>query len=256
MHLNNDWFDEILEVIHSFQPEYIHAYPSLLYDLARYQEDTDVTLKHLKGIFLASEHFLKHQEELFSSLYQVPIIAQYGMVEHTNFAYYVGFKQDYPTYQLVPEYGFTENLLNSEGKAQIVGTSYWLKAMPLIRYCTQDFGIVRNGVIEGLEGRSTEFLVTNSGNKIPGLSLLYVVWAFLPADPAWKQIVKFQLYQKDPGELIHFVKLREGAGEEICKRLKSFQEDKWGHLFKIIIKVVDDIPKTVSGKTPQIRIDF
>jgi phenylacetate-CoA ligase len=254
-HLNSEWFAEISEAIQSFKPEYIHAYPSLLYDLACYQADNNIRLKSLKGIFLASEHFLKTQEELFTSLYQVPIIAQYGMVEHTNFAYYVGFKGDYPTYRLVPEYGYTENLVNSDGRAQIVGTSYWQRAMPLIRYCTRDFGVVKNGVIEGLEGRSIEFLITNNGDRIPGLPVLYGWSRLILTDPTWKQIDKLQIYQNKPGELIHFLKLREGAGEEISQRMKLFQEDKWGHLFKIVVRIVDDIPRTASGKTVQIRVD-
>jgi len=247
-HLNAEWLDSILAVVKAFEPEFIHSYPSLLYELARHQVDSKLKLNTLKGIFLASEHLIKSQYELFQEYYQVPIIAHYGMVEHTNLALHIGFKNSDPLYKLVPEYGYSENLVNNHGQSEIVGTSYWLKAMPMIRYRTQDFGTIKADIIEGLEGRAQEFLVAKDGQRIPGTGVMI-------EKKTWNHVDKMQVYQKKPGEVTFLLKLRKGADTDIGKRIIANQELKWGHLFKMNIEIVADIPKTSRGKTPLVRVE-
>ena len=75
-------------------------------------------------------------------------------------------------YRLNPLYGYFENRC-VEGQFEIVGTSFWNDVMPLIRYCTKDFGFIgKNGELEKIDGRAQEFLIDKLGSRIPGLSIV------------------------------------------------------------------------------------
>ena len=75
------------------------------------------------------------------------------------------------TYELNPIYGHSENYSTDISDYEIVGTSYWNKVMPLVRYCTKDYGKIENNTIAMLEGRSQEFLVTKNDDRLPGMSV-------------------------------------------------------------------------------------
>ena len=154
---------------------YLQGYPSILSEFATYchtdKELLGVVRKKLKGIILNSEYpyleYVKPIEEIFG----VPCLSFYGHTERCVLAQGdLHLKNKYYPFQT---YGYTEAVLDKNGKYHLVGTSYYNYASPLIRYDTEDiisspcFG--NEGVLtcfEMLEGRTGQFIVDKKGKKV------------------------------------------------------------------------------------------
>jgi len=84
------------------------------------------------------------------------------------------------TYHVAPEFGVVEILKDGRPVApgecgEIVATGFINPVMPLIRYCTGDYGVVGSGVcpcgragdtLERIEGRMDDVIVTPEGNLV------------------------------------------------------------------------------------------
>lgn len=240
-HFNEKWIKTIYEEMKLFKVEFIHAYPSSLEYLLQYMLRNDLTFNHLKAIFLGSERvttsILKQISLIFSD---IKLIFHYGLTEMTNLAW-GSFNNGKIQYQFENCYGITENLIDEDGNYEIVGTSLWNEAMPLIRYRTQDYGKISKNIIQDLDGRKTEFLITKNNKKIPGFSIS--IDQFI-----WDYIEIFQVIQNESGKIEFHIKTKNNFSPEIEKRIYESQKEKWGGFFDIKIIIVKEIIKTKSGK--------
>lgn len=240
-HLSDEWLETIYPEIEKFKPEFIHSYPSCAEVLARFMKKTGKPRMKLRGILLASEAFLPGQRELFSEAFDGPVSANYGLSERTNIAF-SRIQGGGLVYELSEVYGVSENREDGRGNFEIVGTSYWNRAMPLIRYRTQDYGRIEGrGVIRSLDGRNREFLVSRSGGVIPGFTVKIDEFT-------WDYVRDFQVLQKKKGSIILRMAPRENFTAEIRDLILRKQEERWGGFFDISAEVVDEIPLTSSGK--------
>ena len=114
--------------------------------------------------------------------------------------------------------------------------------MPLIRYRTQDYGMIEDGVIKSLDGRSQEFLITRDGHQIPGLSISIDKFT-------WDYVDIFQVVQNEVGKIEFHIQPKKNFGDEIKKKIMHAQQEKWGGFFDIDLFVCPHIQKTSSGKT-------
>jgi len=148
-HSNDDWIEEIFDAIVRFNPDAIHSYPSCMEYPARYMSHASRPQIKCQGVLLASEACSVQQCELFSKYFTGHISVNYGLSERTNLAI-AHFTSDVDdlAFKLDDVYGVSENRQDDEGYSEIVGTSYWNRTMPLIRYCTQDYGVIINDIEE------------------------------------------------------------------------------------------------------------
>ena len=105
----------------------------------------------------------------------------YGLTERTNLAFASYRQGAIGPYRFDQLYAVNENRIRG-GRAEIVGTSLWNDLMPLIRYCSDDFGAIdAAGNCALIEGRAQEFLFARDGNRIPGLSIVIdeATWDFV-----------------------------------------------------------------------------
>jgi phenylacetate-CoA ligase len=242
-HLDERWLPQIYVQILEFRPDFFHAYPSCLEIVARFIQDQGLPPIQAKGLFLASEAFTEYQYMLFKKTFIAPIKAHYGLTERTNlaFMYEDDDKQSF-FYRMDPIYGFSENLSDEYGNQEIVGTSYWNCVMPLIRYRTQDFGrIESDGTIRQLDGRSQEYLFTKNGAKIPGFSIKIDEFT-------WDYVKVYQVVQERRGTITIKIVPRPNFNEKVKERLLEKQTERWGGFFDISLEVVENIPRTPSGK--------
>lgn len=240
-HLNEKWLNLIYRRIRDFHVEFFHTYPSCLEALARFMEASQTPKMKVKGLLLASEMFTLQQRELFKRTFDAPISTNYGLSERTNLA----FSQDSESevkYKLVDTYGFSENLCDQYGNYEIVGTSYWIKGMPFIRYRTQDFGRIKeNGIIEKLDGRNQEYLLDRNGGRIPGFSIKIDEFT-------WNYVSVYQVVQREVGRLIIRIVPKASFNLEVKERLLAKQRERWGGYFDMDIETVSEIPRTRAGK--------
>lgn len=250
-HLNDQWLDHIVDEAQKFQPEFIHSYPSCLEALAGHLKASGRTLG-VRGIFLASEEIKPEQLEFFKDVFGAPICFFYGAAEHVLLGYGC-YDGSITTYHLNPLYGFAENLEDEYGH-ELVGTGLWNDAMPMIRYRTQDYGRIADGLpkcsvcgrkmktVEHLDGRKQNYLTTRDGTKFPGLS----VWVdkFI-----WDYVSTFQFVQNRPGEIELHICPRNNLTPEVEERILEAQRKRLSEWFDPITLVkVPEISLTKGGK--------
>ena len=240
-HLNDKWIQEIYTTIVNFQGEIFHVYPSCFEYLLRYMKEKNLRLNGYKGIFLVSEVINKNLLDMCKDISpNVPVVFSYGLSENTNLAWGI-YENDKISYKCDNVYGYSENLVNEEGFCEIVGTSYWNYAMPLIRYRTQDIGKIENGIITNLDGRNQEILITKQGQKVPGITICVDTFT-------WNYVDIIQAVQNEPGKIEFHIKPKNNFNSNIKESILKSQIDKWGEMFDISLIIDNEISKTKSGK--------
>ncbi len=251
LHLNEKFMPQIVEKIKDFSPEFIHAYPSCVESLALYLKAHNMSIK-VNAIFLASEEVKPEQIELFKEIFGTPICFHYGATEQVLLGYgcYIDNKV---VYHLNPLYGIAETLQDENGNHEMIGTSLWNHAMPLIRYHTQDYGVI-SGVnhecakceskwktVIRLDGRKQNFLVTKQRTLYPECSLSIDKFT-------WEYIKIFQYVQNTPGELELHVVPNDRYSEDAERKIIAQQKEKLSEWFDVKYVKVNHISRTMSGK--------
>jgi phenylacetate-CoA ligase len=231
----------IVAALNAFRPRFVHAYPSAAASLAELIAPGELDFA-VDAVLLASEPATPQQLASIGRLFRCPVSISYGLTERSNLAFATSVAGKCRPFQFEPLYGVTENRCNN-GRPEIVGTSCWNDVMPLIRYCTDDFGAVdADGACRAIHGRAQEFLLDRSGNRIPGLLLIV-------NGGAWDFVRLYQVRQTKPGAITIFVVPRHGALNAAQRKfLLDFQVKRWGGCFDIDLDEVADIPLSASGK--------
>lgn len=252
-HLKFKWFNIIYTECNKFKASVIHAYPTLLFMLAQYIVDNNLPPIKVKLLLLSSDIFMYHHYKFFMKAFDSPeIISVYNMSEHVALGFSIINKQhEKISYQLDRIYSFNENLKDEYGRQEIVGTSYWNEAMPLIRYRTQDFGLIDcNSFIDNLDGRGETFVTSKYGDKISGIILTDF------EEYIWKYIHSFQLVQKRAGIIIIRLVVKDCFTEEVGERIVSDMYRNWNNSFDFQIEIVDKIEKGKSTKIRTVVVDL
>ncbi|MHB0859491.1 MAG: phenylacetate--CoA ligase family protein [Anaerolineae bacterium] len=245
------------EMLQSFKPQFINAYPSSLEVLARYMRRNNMRYTGARAAFLESETLYAWQRSMIEEQFACDIFAGYGQSERVVDAVECEHHQGY---HVSMEYGILE-LVDHDGtpiKAPdalglVVGTGFDNACMPLIRYVTDDLASYaaqpcrcgrQSPLIADFSGRLREFIVPRNGRLIP----LMVVFAG-HAD-VWTQIRELRFVQAKEGELTVQVARARGSSEtevaeslrrEVFKRLD--EQD-----FRLHIEFVDSVRRSARGK--------
>jgi len=134
-------------------------------------------------------------------------------------------------------------------KGRIVATGLHSYAMPLIRYNTQDVGILSRKrcpcgrglpLLEELEGRCNDFITLPDGRVLlPSFSILL---------RNLREIRQYRIVQEKIDELIVYLVLEANAPTDLVERVKKAIKMWVGEAMNIRVKIVDDIPPDRSGK--------
>jgi phenylacetate-CoA ligase len=242
-HLHSRWMEEIYQSIIAFKPDFIWSYPSGLELLAGYLQEHAKPPMRLRGILLSSETLLDYQYALFKRIFDSPVSDLYGLTERTNMAFSRASENgDGFYYRLVDTYGYSENCRDEYGNDEIVGTSYWNIAMPLIRYRTYDIGAIdENGVIRKLQGRTQDFVIDKKGRRILAVSINI-------RKCTWDFVTVFQLVQNTAGELIIRIVPNKHYTEAIKEPILNNIRQAYGEFFDVKLEVVGEITRTKTGK--------
>lgn len=171
---------KLKKILKKHAVKYLHGYPSSIYDFAVYCKEHDPELqnllaKQLKGAFMGSEFPHPHYREIIENVFDIDTISWYGHTERCVLAYEKNKKFVYEPFQT---YGYAE-VINDNGKNELVATSYYNQASPLIRYNTNDEimePIVEQGILTSFQmkgGRSGEFVIDKNGKKINLTGLIF-----------------------------------------------------------------------------------
>ena len=242
------------EQLEKLQPSMILGYANALDLYATY------LLKHnpnhkikLDGIVSSAETLTEDKRERIESALHCKVLNRYGSREVGLIASEckqqkgLHINAENILLELVDTKGFAVN----QGNGDIVVTDFWNFGMPLIRYRLGDVGRVAETecdcgrglpLLGSVEGRTGDFFVTESGNKVHGEYFTHLFYEL-------KQVKQFQMIQESI-ELVN-LKIVESAPQSDRNYLNNIvtkTKEMLGQSVNIEIDFVDEIKPTATGK--------
>lgn len=254
-HLHAATVADYIEALKEFRPDILWAYPSSLEALYRLAGSTSLVIPGLKIVVSSSEVLTPELHSEAARAFKVPVLDYYGQAERVCLSYSIDGKSHY----FVPVYGRVElrHSYDDEmyGLHEIIGTSYWNAAQPLVRYATGDLVRIPKdegeaGIEEvalgirphaGISGRQSDYLVSPEGGHLIGIN-------HIPRgvpDVAQMQVLQPSRFHVK----IHVVPLATYS-EQTERLIMKKARQKIPASMKIDIVVVDRLQRTARGKAP------
>jgi len=259
-HITKRTAKKYVDKINEFKPVYMHTKPSSVLPLANYILNEKLAINApVKYIFCDGEYITSGQRLKIQAAFKARVINIYGHTEGCAAAHPCELSDNL---HFIPQAGIVE-LLDADGnevkhegaKGELVVTGFSNFIFPLIRYKTQDIGILggqncacgRNyKILSSIEGRVQDYVIDREDNLVP---LAPAVFNYDDMD--WKGVKEFKVLQKEKGELIFKILLEsklEARLDEIEQVFKKKISAIFGFTFDIIIEFVDELPKSKIGK--------
>ncbi len=254
-HLSESTLPSFLGELRKFRPDVLWAHPTMLEVLCRLLARSGEVLR-IPGVHASSEMLAPEVWKLARELLGCAIMENYGLAERVAFATASSpgehfFLPGYAAVELRPHASD-----GNEGWYEIVGTTLWNTAMPLVRYVTGD--LIRTttrcsereleeiayGIrpFSSIAGRSQDVLLSPNGRGVtPGVSHIAHGVA---------NVLRLQIVQHAADRIV----LRVLAGPQFSNadadRLLHNAQKKAPPPARIDIEVVDRLERTAGGKTP------
>lgn len=232
----------------------IIGFPSSFSALMEYL-DQDVDWK-IKTIFTQAEKLPANVKKKMEKIFKCPVLARYSNQENGIIGQQPFTGGDY--FELNEGSYFIEFLkLNSDEpaeemeEARIVITDFFNRAIPMIRYDTEDIGIYsyifdrqgnRRRVLNTIIGRRADYLYSNEKKRLSPYAIITMMWKYT-------EIKQCQLVQEDFDEVVLKVVYRDGQRDLQAERQLRKEIIKiFGEQTNLEIQILDDIPRETSGK--------
>ena len=246
---------KIMSTFTRFRPACVFGYPSTIELFGRMaaEQGYDLGSIGVKVIFATAEVLYDHQRKAISSIFGViPVADGYGSREGG----FVSHECSEGRYHVMDSNYIVEYIRNDlpvttaeDGEIVLTHLDAW--GMPLIRYRTGDVARPGKGVcpcgctfgtMEGIQGRTTDFIVTPDGRWQHALSVIYIV-RDIPGVDQFKiiqhEVDDVQVLVKTiptlfptEGEMTIVNGIKKRMGEKVCVR----------------VDFVDKITRDASGK--------
>lgn len=255
-HMTEDSLPRYIEKVIEFKPRFIQAFPSAITILARFMKAKGVEpFPSVRAILCSSENFYPSQRELLEDTFRCRVYSWYGHAERVVLA---GECEESTDYHAFPEYGIME-LVREDGSptrdenevGTIVGTGLDNYAMPLIRYQTDDHAVKTNGVctcnreyplLKKVQGRwLQEFIITRNNRPIS-------ITAINMHSDVFDNVEQFQFYQDRKEEVVFNIVRKGTYTDRDTEYIRRELLKKLGGDINLVIRFVDHIPRTQSGK--------
>ena len=247
-YFNSDTYSIYMNAFLKTKATTLEAYPSQAFELAKLViENNDINLLKFSFILLGSENLYDWQLVIIRKAFpNSKIYSWYGNAEKNVLAQWT---ENNDKYYINPFYGYTELLKNDANQyenstfLEIVGTSFWMKTTPFIRYKTLDLALenkdVKNTnsrnfhVLDKLIGRDQEFIFSNQ-RKIPISSINM-------HNNIFDNVYQFQFYQEIIGVVILKIIPKVTFNDFDRNLIHKKVLEKLGNDFKLEILLVKEI---------------
>ncbi len=244
---------QILAEIHKLRPQVYHGYPFSLAMLAKIAQNEGIPIPPGNSVITVGQTLSRHTRQLLEDAYGGKVSDFYGMTEnavmftecqHGN----MHVIEDFAYHELVDARGE----LARDDRGELVGTSYYNYAMPLIRYRTRDNVILRDAgetcpcgrqfrMVQDIEGRIEDFIRTPEGrlvNMVEGATAM------------GKGIMLSQYVQDAPDHM--YVNIIPGPDfeEDSLPEVEKALRLRVGNAIGIDFKIVSQLEKADAKKTP------
>lgn len=254
-HLASGTLSAYIEAIRKFAPDLLWVYPTALESLCLLLQRTSERL-HVPRVLSSSEMLQPEVWRLARSVLGCEIADRYGQAERVAVAHALAPH----AYRFAPGYAYVELIAQSEEDGtrchEIVGTSLWNTAMPLVRYRTGDlirlpreYGArelqeVALGVrsFDGVIGRAHDVLIAPDGDGVlTGIDHL---------QRGVEHLMRLQVVQEVPERVVLRVLPAADFSDADAARLMSNARLKIPASAEIRIEIVTALQRTQRGKTP------
>ena len=229
---------------------FLVGYASAIYRLAVLAKDMGEELG-FAAVFPTAELMLPDWEKVIRQVFKCAVLPFYGCGEVNSLGFYVAKSNAY----LIPEEHALIEVMRGDSSTGLSGDGPFLitnldnYAMPIVRYANGDAGKIIPAIesspfsmIERLDGRFNSFLMTDSGDLIPGTIGTHIF-------RLCTSVKKYQIIQAEPLRVVIRVSPKDGfCKDEEDLVLRLFAEHL-GRRMKINIEKVDNIPSPPSGKS-------
>ncbi|BCX82105.1 phenylacetate-CoA ligase [Methylomarinovum caldicuralii] len=247
--------DAYLDQVEAYQPKVIYGYASSLALLAEHAEKRNRVphLPQLKVVYATGEPLYPHQKEIIARVFAAPVAREYGARDAGLIAL------ESPAGQLLvnSEWLIVE-ILDDKGNpvpdgesGEVVITNLASEAQPFIRYRTGDRARrsatpCRQGrgleVLEEVEGRSTDFIVSPDGTVMHALALIYILRE-IPG------VRRFKIIQQRPTQVEVLIVPEPDLWQDAnLDTIRRGLRQRLGQEVAINIDLVGHIPAEKSGK--------
>jgi phenylacetate-CoA ligase len=256
-HLTERTLPHFVQELRAFAPDVLWVYPTPLESLCLLLEKTGTELR-VPRVLSSSEVLQPEVWRLAERTLGCKVIDRYGQAERVACAHAFAPGE----YCFVPGYAHIELIESARDEDtvlyEIVGTSLWNTAMPLVRYRTGDlvrlpthYGAnelreIANGTrsFEGVIGRSNEVLLAPGGaGVLTGIN-------HLPRGVP--NLVRLQVAQERPDLIVLRVLAASGFGPAEVEQLMRNARLKIPEAIDVRVEVCEALERTKGGKTPYV----
>ena len=254
-HLSESTLPSFLSELRKFRPDILWVHPTMLEVFCRLLARSGEPLR-VTGVLCGSEMLAPEVWKLARELLGCAIVDYYGLAERVAFAYATSpgehfFFPGYAAIELLPHASD-----GNESWYEIVGTTLWNKAMPLVRYSTGD--LIRTttrcsereleeiayGIrpFNTIAGRSQDVLLSPNGRGVtPGVSHIA---------HGVEHVLRLQIVQHAADRIALRVLAGPRFSQADADRLLRNAQKKAPPPARIDIEIVDSLERTAAGKTP------
>jgi phenylacetate-CoA ligase len=252
--MSTENIEEYIRTINSFKPEIVRGYAGSLFELCRYAEQKKIPLYTPKIVISAAENLSDKMRSVIESNFGTKVYDFYGAreIDHIAGECKHGLLHLFPWNYI--EVLDKDNQPVREGEeGRIIITNLFNYSMPLIRYEIGDLVILGPEkcscgqilpTLKKVNGRILEQFILKNG------TIVHAGFFGLLFDKVFEEegIEKWQVIQEDYDK----IQIKVVTRKELSDTFKNDTDKKikvgMGPECKITWDIVDDIPKTISGK--------
>jgi phenylacetate-CoA ligase len=237
---------QYFNALETYKPDVVMAFPSSVVILAKYARKFNWKPNWpLVGVFTSSETFTKDNQEIVKSVFG-NVFDHYGQAERVA-ALQLCSEGNYHTRD---DYSHIEFITTEHG-ISIVGSNYHNKAMPLLRYDTQDLveGLNSDGhckcgntstYVTRILGRNDDYILLPNGGQVGRLGVVF---------KDIQNLIECQLEQVLIDKLIIRYVIKVGtSSSELENVIRKGLEERLGKDINFFFEKLTGIPRTKAGK--------
>jgi phenylacetate-CoA ligase len=254
--------DEQIRLGSAAQPDILDGYSGSLLLFAREVERRGLTTIRPRIVFGTADLIDDASRRFMEKVFEAPYYDQFGCGELDRTAWQCPQKTEYHIDEdsvIVEFVGEDGEEVSSGERGEIVYTSLFNYAQPLIRYAVGDVGVPVDGecscgrklrLMKVVEGRRDSFLVLPDGRELSPMTFWTIMRLFKYAD----HVSRFRVVQKASGLIEILVKkentdVKESIMEQkLAEHIESCLHIKESFPGAFRIEFVEDIPVDKSGK--------
>lgn len=248
-------FDNIEDQVNALikiNPDIITGYPSQLKLVAHYVKNNSIDTLNPQTVFTTAELLDPSTRELINSAFNVELVDLFGCIEVNRTAWecseHCGYHLDVDS--VISEFiQDGENVSDGE-RGNIVYTSLYNYAMPLIRYEVGDMGIPSDELcscgrslplMKSVEGRCDDFIILPSGKLVSPIVLALAM-------KHTNGVIDYQIIQENIEKITVYMVISEKVDEAYIHNLQVKIQDFLDNEVSIEIKIIEKLKKGSTGK--------